>query len=268
MSLHSFQRAALAAVLSLILIHRGFGQAPIAPTAPIPTTVPSPSNYLAHPPGNIKCMERVGAMMGKPCDILFIGDSITENFAESPDGSWDVADGVTIPLVPGQHGFDLTGRQVWEKHYAGRNALNFGVSADGTENILWRMDSMNIGGFRPKVVVIMAGTNDIHFEPDEIAAGVKAVVDKTRGMFPEAKIILISILPNARATQKMADANQIIRTFADNQTVFYFDLASMMTPEGDSWRGIGHDRLHVTPEGYEMWASGMEPLLTKLLAAQ
>ncbi len=51
-----------------------------------------------------------------------------------------------------------------------------------------------------------------------------------------------------------------------NKTVSYFDLASKMTPVGDSWTGLGPDRLHLTPEGCELWASEMEALLSKLIA--
>jgi lysophospholipase L1-like esterase len=80
------------------------------------------------------------------------------------------------------------------------------------------------------------------------------------------KIILVSILPNARAPEKMAAANKLIQPLGDDQTVFYLDLAAKMTPVGDSWKGLGPDRLHLLPEGYELWASEMEPLLTKLLA--
>jgi len=76
----------------------------------------------------------------------------------------------------------------------------------------------------------------------------------------------VSILPNARATKKMAEANELIRRLGDNNAIFYFDLASKMTPEGDGWLGLGPDRLHLTPVGYELWALDMEPLLTKLLA--
>jgi lysophospholipase L1-like esterase len=39
-----------------------------------------------------------------------------------------------------------------------------------------------------------------------------------------------------------------------------------MTPAGTTWKGLGRDRLHLTGDGYELWASEMEPLLTKLLA--
>ena len=80
------------------------------------------------------------------------------------------------------------------------------------------------------------------------------------------KIILIGILPSTRETQKMAEANTIIHTFGDHKSVFFFDLGSKITPVGDNWKGVGGDHLHLTPEGYELWAKEMEPLLAKLLA--
>jgi lysophospholipase L1-like esterase len=214
------------------------------------TTIPSDSNYKSHYAFNQSCEDQVAAMKGKPCDIIFIGDSITQNFLGRPTPSWGSVGGA-----------------VWDKYYANRRALNFGVGADATQHVLWRFDHMDIKEFKPKVAVILIGTNNNKNSPEDIAAGVKAVVEKTKQTFSRVKIILVSILPNARATEKMADANKIIQTFGDNKTVFYFDLAAKMTPVGDSWKGLGPDRLHLTPEGYELWASEMEPLLTKLMAA-
>jgi lysophospholipase L1-like esterase len=234
--------AVVAASLSLQPAHAADTNAPA-------TTIPSDSNYRAHYAWNQGCERRVAAMQGKPCDIIFIGDSITDNFTGRPTPTWGSVGGT-----------------VWDKYYANRNALNFGVGADKTQDVLWRLDHMDIKEFKPKVAVVLIGTNNNKNSPEDIAAGVKAVVEKTERTFPMAKIILISILPNARATEKMADANNIIQTFGDNQTVFYFDLASKMTPAGNSWKGLGPDRLHLLPEGYELWASSMEPLLDRLLA--
>ncbi len=187
-------------------------------------------------------------MKGKPVDIIFIGDSITQNFTARSTPSW--------PLV---------GKDVWDKHYADRNVLNFGVGADKTQNVLWRLNTWDIKEFHPKVAVILIGTNNTQDTPEAIAAGVKAVIKKTQDTFVGVKIIVMSILPNRRATQKMADANKLIQNFGDDKTVFYFDLAAKMTPVGDNWKGIGYDHLHLSPEGYELWASEMEPLLGKLL---
>ncbi len=195
-----------------------------------------------------ECADRVAAIKGKPCDVIFIGDSITQNFVGNPMPAWD-----------------LVGGQVWEKHYANRNALNFGVGSDNTRNVLWRLENMDIKDLRPKAAVILIGTNNTKDTPADIAAGVKAVVDKTRATFPGVKVILVSILPTARETQRMAEANKTIRTFGDNRDVFYLDLAAKMPPEGSSWKGLGNDRLHLRPEAYELWATEMEPLLKKLL---
>jgi lysophospholipase L1-like esterase len=240
----------LAAFLSLVVLVATAGATePAANTAPT-TTIPSDDNSKRFPAWNQECLDRVAAFKGRRCDIIFIGDSITRNWVIEPNG-W--------PLVGGP---------VWAKHYANRYALDFGVGADRTENVLWRLDHMDIQHLRPKVAVVLIGTNNYNDSPADIAAGVKAVLARTKEIFPGVKIILISILPNARATQKMADTNKIIQTFGDNQSVFYFDLAARMTPVGDNWKGVGFDHLHLTPEGYELWADAMEPLLTKLLAGQ
>jgi sialate O-acetylesterase len=213
-----------------------------------PTTRADDSHSKQFTQWYAECAERVAAAKGKPVDIIFIGDSITQNFIEVPKNGWN-----------------LVGKVVWDRYYAHRNALNFGVGADGTQHMLWRLENMDVKGFRPKVAVILAGINNAEDTAEDIAAGVKAVITKTLAVFPGVKIISVAILPNGRAPEKMARANEIIRTFADNRTVFSLDLSSRMPPMGDGWKGIGGDKVHVTEEGYQIWASAMEPLLTSLL---
>jgi lysophospholipase L1-like esterase len=213
------------------------------------TTVPSDSNERSRPQNYQQCRDRVAAAKGHPVDILFVGDSITEAWTGPAWGGY-------------KHG-----AAVWDKYYSSRNALNFGVGADRTQHLLYRLDTMDVKDLTPKVIVLMIGTNNNIDSASDIAAGVRAVLTKLETMYPAAKIILVSILPNARATQLMADANALIRPFADDRTVFYFDLAAKMPPVGDSWLGLGPDKLHPDESGYQIWADAMEPLLTRLLAA-
>jgi lysophospholipase L1-like esterase len=124
---------------------------------------------------------------------------------------------------------------------------------------------MDVQDLRPKVAILLIGTNNFDDSPPDIAAGVKAVLERTRALYPGIKIILLSILPNARATDKMAEANEIIKTFGDNKSVFFLDLASKMPRIGDNWKGLGPDHLHPDPSGYEFMASEIEPLLKPLL---
>ena len=214
------------------------------------TTIASNSNSLSHPAGYKNCNDRIAAAKGHPVDILFVGDSITESWTSAPWG------GVN------------RGAAIWDKIYAPRNALNFGAGADRTQHVLYRLDTMDVKDMKPKVTVLMIGTNNNIDTAPDIAAGVKAVIAKLQTMYPMTKIILVSILPSARAAELMTQANELIKTFADNQTVFYLDLAAKMPPVGDSWLGLGPDKLHPTDVGYQIWADTMEPLLTKLLAAQ
>jgi lysophospholipase L1-like esterase len=212
-----------------------------AESSPPATTIPSDSNYAGrHANDNHACEALVAAMKGQRCDLIFIGDSITQGWMQR-------------------------GKEVWEKHFAHRHALDFGVGADATQHVLWRLEHFDIASFRPQVAVVLIGTNNTRDTPEDIAAGVKAVMTKTQQVFPRVKVVLTSILPNARANEKMMAVNAIIRKFADNQAVYYLDLAAKMTPQGDSWKGLGPDRLHLTAEGYEMWAAELDPLLAKLL---
>jgi lysophospholipase L1-like esterase len=228
--------------------------APVATPAlrpPAPTDVPSDSNERARP-GNYKaCRDRVAAAnaSGKHIDLLFVGDSITE--------AWN----------PPDWGGYRHGGAVWDKYYANRSALNFGVGADRTQNVLYRLDTMDVQALTPKVIVLMIGTNNTQDTASQIATGVHAVLAKLETMYPMAKIILVSILPNARATQLMADANALIQPFADGKTVFYLDLVPLFPPVGDSWAALSPDKLHPTEAGYQVWADAMEPLLTRLLPA-
>jgi len=232
------------AVLFGSLIQSILGGSPVT-TIPVENPIALKHGWLD------ECEARVAAAQGKQIDLLFIGDSITQNFVEEPTPAW--------PLV---------GASVWKKHYAARSALNFGVGSDGTEHILWRMDHENIKTFKPRVVVLLAGANDLQYSADDIAAGIKAVLEKSRAMYPDAKVILMATLPNGRDMPKTVAANKITSTFADDRTVFYLDLAPWMPAAGDNFKGVGFDHIHLTPDGYEIWASHLDPLLDRLLAPQ
>ena len=220
---------------------------------PDSTTTPDNTRYLNRPNLLTGCEAQLAAFNDKPCDIIFIGDSITERW-----------------LGPG--------KAIWEKDYAPRHALDFGVGGDKTQNVLWRLNNMDVQNLRPKVAVVLIGTNNyLKNNPHEIADGIKAVLANTQEIFPGVKIILVSIMPNERATEKMMQVNSLIKGFADNSTIYYLDLVPLMppvattAPDGSvdtNWKGLGSDHLHPDASGYQIWADAMEPLLTKLLAGQ
>ncbi len=94
-------------------------------------------------------------------DLVFIGDSITQ-------------------------GWEGAGKDVWKEFYEKRNAANLGIGGDQTQHVLYRLGHGNIQGISPKLAVLMIGTNNTHgFPPEEIAAGIRAIVRKLRSTASE-----------------------------------------------------------------------------------
>lgn len=209
------------------------------PTIPSPAT-PDVTRYLNNPNLLVFCTSQVASFNDRDADIIFIGDSITQGWLGK-------------------------GKDVWNANFAPRNALDFGISGDQTQHVLWRMENYPIGRLHPKVAVILIGTNNQANSPAEIAAGVSAVITKTQTMFPGIRIILNSIMPNLRDNERMMAADAILRSYDNGKTIFYLDLVPLMTPVGDNWKGLGPDHLHPDASGYQLWADALLPLLNKLL---
>ena len=207
------------------------------------TTAASSQNYEARVPYQTYFNDYLALRKGRQADLVFIGDSITEQWR------WGA------------------GAQVWKQRFEER-AFDFGLGADKTQHVLWRLQNFDLSFLKPKVAVIMIGTNNTGDSPEDIAAGVQAVIQSTQAKFQGVKIVLCSILPNARATDKMAAANKMLKPLADQRSVFYLDLAAKFTPDGDNWKGLGRDKLHLTNEGYATWAAELEALLPTLLNAK
>ncbi len=92
----------------------------------------------------------------------------------------------------------------WNSNFHGWNAADFGWGADNLQNILWRLEHGELDGVHPKVVVLLAGTNNVveslkagesGEKAGDILAGYKAVLGAIRAKAPEAVIIVTGIFP-------------------------------------------------------------------------
>jgi lysophospholipase L1-like esterase len=101
----------------------------------------------------------------------------------------------------------------WNRTFHGWNAANFGWGGDRTENILWRLENGELDGVDPKVVVILAGTNNVGSQPGddakvaEITRGLKAILDICRALL--ILPIRAALYTLWRAGQYTAAANQL-----------------------------------------------------------
>lgn len=188
------------------------------------------------------------AELGAKAQVLFIGDSITQ-------------------------GWEGEGKEVWARYYAHRQAINLGIGGDRTQHVLWRLDHGNLDGLNPKAVVVMIGTNNSNGEdnsPDQIVAGVRAIVDKLRTKLPETKVLLVAIFPRSENFSvqrgKLAQINQALRRVADDQSVFWADFGhKFLNDDGTMPRELMPDYLHLSKKGYQIWAESIEAQVARML---
>ena len=189
----------------------------------------------------------------RKASLVFIGDSITQMFGGEP------------------HDRSQPGKDVWEKFYAKRNAANLGFGYDYLENTLWRLRHGELDGAKAKVVVMHIGTNNAGKNmPQEIAAGVRALLDEIHQRQPQAHVLLMAIFPRGPKPDamraKLDTTNKLLAQFAAPGKVTFLDIgAKFLGPDGTIAREIMGDYLHPSGKGYEIWAEAIEPMLVKLL---
>jgi beta-glucosidase len=182
-------------------------------------------------------------------ELLFIGDSITQG--------WE-----------GQ-----AAKEVWEKHYGKRKAVNLGIGGDRTQHVLWRLQNGNLEGIKPKVAVVMIGTNNSNGEdntPGQIVDGVTAIVKELQKRTPQTKILLLGIFPRSENYSaqrgKLTQINQVLQKLDDGKNVTYLDIGHrFLEADGTLSAEVMPDYLHLSKKGYEIWAEAIEPTLAKLL---
>ena len=187
-------------------------------------------------------------------DLYFLGDSITRRW-----GATDYPDFLAH----------------WTRTFHGWNAANFGWGGDRTENILWRLSNGELDGVNPKVIVLLAGTNNVGKEPGDearvadVTRGLQAIVDVCRKKAPEATILLTALFPrndNPAVMPTIARINANLAKMADGKVVRVLDVnAKLADPSGRLFEGMMPDGLHPSLKGYEAWAEGLKPILTELL---
>ena len=165
----------------------------------------------------------------------------------------------------------------WQANFFGWNAANFGWGADRTQNILWRLENGELDGVRPKIIVLLAGTNNVGTQPRdertaaEIARGIKSIIDICRQKAPNATIILTAIFPRNDNRAVMATINRInkkLAGFADGTRVRFLTINDRLADsEGKPFDGVlnERDKLHPTVQGYQIWADALKPIFRELL---
>jgi len=192
-------------------------------------------------------------------DIYFEGDSIMRRW-----GATDYPDNLAN----------------WKQNFFGWNAADFGWGADTTQNILWRLSNGELDGVNPKVIVLLAGTNNVGaFVPPggddakvaDITQGLQAILDLMQKKAPAAVIIALGITPRNDNPAVMSTINKIngnLAKLADGKKIRYLNVNDQLADkDGKLFDGMmnARDKLHPTLKGYQVLADALKPIFTELL---
>ena len=182
-------------------------------------------------------------------DLVFFGDSITHN--------WETRGKASLAEL--------------RKTYS---VLDIGYSADRTENLIWRGENGELDGYEATCVMLMIGTNNSWHrmdKPEDIAAGVKKVLETVLKKQPKAKVLLLPIFPfgddpGNKVRVNNEKVNPIIRTFADGQRVIWVDFNEKWLDEKGSANKWTVDGCHPSDEGYKnVWLPAVLPYFKEIV---
>lgn len=206
---------------------------------------------------------RVKAKSGR-IDLYFVGDSITRR--------WGTSDAAYRDFYAN-----------WQTNFHGWNAGNFGWGADRVENILWRLENGELDGVNPKVIVLLAGTNNLRDENatkpeadvetvDQVVNGIRAMLAVIREKAPKASVVLMGITPRQTGSGQPSHVatiraiNQRLSDLADGKGLRFLDLSGRLgDADGKPLEGMTVDGLHLSVKAYQLWADALNPVLTELL---
>ncbi|MBU0473245.1 MAG: SGNH/GDSL hydrolase family protein [Bacteroidetes bacterium] len=180
--------------------------------------------------------------------IVFMGNSITEGWSK----------------------FDSS-------FFANKPYVNRGISGQTTPQMLlrFRQDVINLN---PKLVVILAGTNDIagNSGPMTLEMIMENIVSMTElALANNINVVLSSVLPaydypwkrGLNPAEKIDSLNAMIKNYADESEIGYLDYYSAMVDERKGLKSeFTYDGVHPNETGYKIMGPLADEAIQKALA--
>ncbi len=184
--------------------------------------------------------------------VVFLGDSITDG--------WPLAE-----------------------YFPGRPYVNRGISGQTTPQMLVRF-RQDVVALRPRVVVVLAGTNDIAgnsgpMRLEDIEANFASMAELARAS--GIRVVFSSILPvhgdtsraaeyfAARPPAKILELNRWLKAYCSAQGCEYLDyFGALVDSRGLLRRELAEDGLHPSPEGLRIMAPLAQAAIARALAGR
>ena len=133
-----------------------------------------PTSRIGKPGWYNKFREQNCLLNQSSSKILLNGDSVISNLGRYPE--------------------------IWKKYFSSRNTLNFGITGDKIQHVLWRIQNLNLSNnFSIKYIFILCGTNNLdHNLSEELVNGIILSGISAKKQCHNATVVLVPLLPRGK----------------------------------------------------------------------
>lgn len=178
-------------------------------------------------------------------EILWVGDSVIQNLFNS---------------------------RIWETSFCLMHCLNFGISGDRTENVLWRLQNGELDNLSPKVIVLSVGQSNTGDNAEQIAEGIKEICGLIRSKQPQAFLVVLTLLPRGHMPNPLRERNTKVNSLLGELAKgnSRLQLVNIDTGFVQVDQSISHhdmwDYLELTQKGYSKAFEPVNELLSQLIS--
>ena len=164
----------------------------------------------------------------------------------------------------------------WNVLLKARHIRNRGIAGDDAEGIYHRLIQILPG--KPKAIFLLVGGNDLSHDltPQQVFENCKKVINKILKDCPTTKLYVQSLLPINESfgrwkklegkTDDVAAVNRLLRHYCEKNNIAYINLFKHFNRHGtnEMRKSLTVDGLHLSPQGYKIWAFHIGKYIRKL----
>lgn len=154
----------------------------------------------------------------------------------------------------------------WAERFPQYEVFNLGIAGETVRGLSARLGKILEKVKDPDFVFLMSGINSLAMGEDNISGTFRSIVRTLHQAFPSAQICIQSLLPvrfSSLDNEDIRNLNASLRHLAAEEGVCYLDLHTLFVDQEKRLIGryLLEDGVHVSDEGYRIWAEEIEKLL-------